>query len=874
MSDDDSKVELSHPQNTAAEIWPEIWDEAHVKALLVLPRHPQHLLVEPPFPEWIAAHGGLPAVRRYLMDVPLAPALHHLLNVVIEEPGKSISSYISKLHISERAYSNYLKDLVTVLASALNHWPAGANRQPVSLPVPALHRRIPIPLTSLVGAEGAVQAVCQRLLKPDVRLVTVNGLGGVGKTRLAIAAAEEMADQFDNGVCFVPLETTEDANLVHVEIARALGVESNSEKTLHEVLLGYLRPLHILLILDNFEQVIPAAGLVSDILHTASRLKIIVTSREPLQIYGEQCYRVPALGLPPDDGIPLDQWEKYPALRLFVERAQAADDGFQVSQDNLPNIIQICRRLDGLPLAIELAAARALIFTPRQILDLLSNSSAFLKHGPRDLPSRHRALWNMLDWSYQLLSPVEQAVFRQLAVFSTDCSLEAAAFVTQIADTPEFVEALIRKNLVRPTDLASDTEGLRVSMLQIVREYALQRLDQSGETESTRQRHLDYYVTFTQSAESSIGTSEHPVWMKRISHEHDNLRAALQWALETGRVELALRLTGSVWRFWQMLNLLSEGRHWLALVLQKTENIRSLERIKTLWGAGWLAISQGENFAVGHPFFEEGLTLARALGEQRAVGWLLHGLVETLFSQDQIEASFQAQEEAHAIFTALDDQEEIAWGLDMRGRSFLRLKRYEEACASLQEAITIFRRLDHPWGLGWALFHLGHALQEQGNYSNAQTHLDESLHYLSNFGTRWQLAWALSYTGYNLLLQNEPSQAASLLAKSIDLHIEMNNHIGWFEAMIKIVRLAAMQQSYAQAVQLESALRNTSVNLADTLAPQAKVEPVPAALQKAWEQLGADAYQAAWESGKELTVFQIFDLSFSILGHPFGQKHS
>ncbi len=865
MPADYSKVELSYAPNTA----PDIWDEAHVKALLVLPRHPQHLLVEPPFPEWIAARGGLVAVRHSLMDVPLAPTLRNLLEAIIEQPGKPIRHYIAKLHISERAYSNYLKDLVAVLASALNHWQAAATAtRPVNIPIATPHHRIPTPLTSLVGAESAVMAVCQRLLKPDVRLVTINGPGGMGKTRLAIAAAEQMAAQFQSGVCFIPLETTNDASLVHVEIARALGVESNSEKTLHQVLLDYLHPIHILLILDNFEQVMPANGLVSEILRAAPHLKIIVTSREPLQIYGEYCYRVPALGLPPNDDISLEAWEQYAALRLFVERARAAKDDFQVDIDNLQEIIQICRRLDGLPLAIELVAARALIFTPGQILHLLTHNSEFLNKGPRDLPPRHQTLWQMMDWSYQLLSPVEQTIFRQLAVFSTDCSLEAVTVVTQTAETPECIEALIRKNLLRPTHLASDNEQIRVSMLQIVREYALQRLDQSGETESTRQRHLDYYVTLTQSAESSIGTLEHATWMKRISHEHDNLRSALQWALETGRVELALRLTGCVWRFWQMLNLLSEGRHWVALVLQNTENIHSLGRVKTLWGAGWLAISQGENVIVAHPFFEEGLALARTLGEQRAVGWLLHGLVDTLFNQDQIEASFQAQEEAHAIFTALDDQDEIAWGLDMRGRCLLRLKRYDEARTSLQQAIAIFRRMAHPSGLAWTLFHLGHVLQEQGDYPGAQAHFKESLHYLSIFGNRWQMAWTLSYMGYNLLLQSQPTQAAPLLAKSINLHIEMGNHIGWFETILKTVQMAIMQEKYSQAVQLESALRNTPANLAYFLAPQTNVEPIPTNLQPAWQHLGADAYQAAWQLGKQMTLPQIFDLSSSILGYP------
>lgn len=844
-----------------------IWDEAHIKALLVLPRYPQQLLVEPPFAEWIAVHGGLIAVREYLTtSVPLSPSLHDLLGALLESPGKAIAYYITKLHISERAYSNYLKDLVTVLAAALNQWQATPAAHPVKVPVTA-RRRIPIPLTSLVGAENAVQAVCQRLQKPEVRLVTIHGLGGMGKTRLAIAAAEQMAEQFEHGVCFVALETTENADLVHVEIARALGVEANGEKTLRQVLLDYLRPIHILLILDNFEQVIPATELVSEILRAAPNVKMIATSREPLQIYGEYGYRIPALGLPPGDAITLDEWEQFPALRLFVERARATNDDFQVGADNLQEIIQICRRLDGLPLAIELAAARALIFTPKQILHLLSNSSAFLNHGPRDLPTRHQTLWQMMDWSYQLLSPIEQTVFRRLAVFSTDCPVEAAGLVTQVAETTECIEALVRKNLLRPAHSTPDAERLRVNMLQIVREYALQRLEQSGETEATRQRHLDYYITLAQSAESSIGTLEHPTWMQRISHEHDNLRTALQWALETGRVEPALRITGCLWRFWQMLNLLSEGRHWLTLVLQKTEQIRSLDRVKTLWGAGWMAISQGESVTVAHPFFEEGLALARALGEQRAVGWLLHGLVDTLFSQNQIEASFQAQDEAHAIFTALNDQEEIAWGLDMRGRFLLRLKRYDEACISLQEAIAIFRRTDHPWGLGWTLFHLGHALQEQGKYREAQIYFEESLHYLSNFGTRWQMAWALSYMAYNRILQNAPAEAAPLLAKSIDLHSEMGNHVGWFETTMKVVQLAIMQQKYAQAVQLESALRNTPANQAYLLPPQTNVEPVPPVLQEAWQQLDADAYREAWFAGKQMSLAQIFDLTFSILGH-------
>ncbi|MFZ6028984.1 MAG: ATP-binding protein [Chloroflexota bacterium] len=844
-----------------------------MKALLALPRYPQRFLVEAPFAEWIAAHGGLAAVRSYLLDVPLAPALRDLLNALCEQPGQPIRSYITRLHISERAYSNYLKDLVAVLASALNHWESASAARPASLPAAAAHRRIPTPLTSLVGAESAVAAVCQRIRTPEVRLLTITGPGGMGKTRLAIAAAEQTAGQFPHGACFVPLETTDDASLVHVEIARALGVESNGEKTLHQALLEYLHPRHLLLVLDNFEQVLVAAGLVSEILHAAPSSKIIVTSREPLQIYGEHNYCVPALRLPQDDTLPLDEWQQYAALRLFVERARAANDRFQVNEANLPEVIQICRRLDGLPLAIELAAAGAFLFTPRQILLRLTGASAFLIQGPRDLPPRHQSLWQMLDWSYQLLSPAEQSVFRRLAVFSADFSIEAAAAVTQIPNAAECIEALMRKNLLHPGHADAYAGQLRVNMLQIVREYALQRLAQSGETEATRQRHLACYVALAQRAEDAIGAPEHAQWMAHIHHEHGNLRSALQWALETDRIEPALHLTGCVWRFWQMLNLLSEGRYWLNLALQKSAQVRSLDRVKTLWGAGWLAISQGEAAAVGHPFFEEGLALARALGERRAVGWLLHGLVDTLFSQNQIEASFQAQEEADAIFAALNDEEEIAWGLDMRGRCLLALRRYDEARTNLERAIAVFRRLNHPWGLGWALFHLGDVLQAQGNYTAAQTHLEESLRHLGRFGTHWQLAWALSYTGYNLLLQDRPSQAAPLLARSINLHIEMDNRNGWFDAILKTVPLAIRQRQYAQAVQLEAALRNTPANQTGMLPPQSEVDPIPAGLQTAWQALGAAAYRAAWQAGKQTTLPKLFELSFSILGQqPARQK--
>src|SRR5215469_4197256 len=445
--------------------------------------------------------------------------------------------------------------------------------------------RLPTSLTPLVGREQEIAAVCALLWRPEVRLVTLTGTGGVGKTRLALEVAAAMNAAFADGICFVTLAALTDPELVLPTIAQSLGVREQGSRPLLDSLKDHLREQQLLLVLDNFEQVARAAPVVADLLAATPRLHVLVTSRASLHLSGEHEFVVPPLALPDVQNLPpFERLTEYESTRLFTERARAVQSGFALTEENAAAVAAICQQVDGLPLTIELAAGRTKLFSPQALLPRLKSRLKLLVGGARDRPLRQQTLRGTIAWSYSLLEEDEKILFRRLAVFVGGCTLEAAEAVCNAhadleIDVLDAVTGLVDKSLLGQ-ETQADGEP-RLLMLETIREYALERLEASGEAEAVRRQHATFFLQEVMEAEPKIRSAEEARWRKRLEVEQDNLRAALGFTLESQEAEMGLQLAGALLPFWRVSSQDREGRSWCELVLaQPGASARTAARAK------------------------------------------------------------------------------------------------------------------------------------------------------------------------------------------------------------------------------------------------------------------------------------------------------
>ena len=423
---------------------------------------------------------------------------------------------------------------------------------------------LPAQPTPLIGRERELDDVLALMRSPDVRMLTFTGPGGTGKTRLGLQAAAELMDEFEDGVFFVALAAIADPTLVAPAIARTLGLTESGNQPLEERLKSYLRDRQTLLVLDNFEHILESAPLLDALLSAASELRVLATSRTALKLYGEHEYLVPPLSLPdPQSILSLESLTQYEAIRLFVDRARAIRPDFSLTEENAPAVVEICARLDGLPLVLELAAARIKLLPPQAMLSRLGDRLKLLTGGARNLPERQRTLRNAIAWSYEMLDEGEKTLFARLAVFSGGSTLEGIEAVCDPqGDLPvealEGVSSLLDKSLLRQEE--GQGAEPRLMMLETIREFASQRLEESGEAEQLRKSHADYCIALAEEAEAGLQGSEQESWLERLDPEHDNMRSALAWAMEQGMTELGLFLAGALRPFWYARGYLDEGR--------------------------------------------------------------------------------------------------------------------------------------------------------------------------------------------------------------------------------------------------------------------------------------------------------------------------
>jgi len=689
----------------------------------------------------------------------------------------------------------------------------------------SLPSNLPIPFAPLIGRKAELVKIKRALHQEGVHLITLTGPGGSGKTRLGLEAASQSRHAFRDGVFFIGLASIQDPKLVIPAIAQTLKLkQSNLRDT--------LRKKQILLFLDNFEQVIPSSLDIAELLASCPRVKILVTSREGLRVHGE--YELPTLPL----NIPDRQKDitsavaaRYPAIQLFVQRAREANPNFAMNDNNASFIVEICRRLDGLPLAIELAAAQSRIIPPEMVLKRLSQRLKMMP-GSRDLPARHKALQATFDWSYELLEASERLLLMHLSVFRGGATLEAfqeiADFQNKEGDDLLIgLDSLANKNMLRQVNQSGDE--LRFVMLETIRAFALQRLDTSETAQAIRRAHADYFLTLAKNADERRWTSEHTQWLDRLEAERDNLREALQWAVEQSPFQIFLELVGKLWLFWSMRGPLAEGRYWLDLATKNCEaNINEVESdlaINLLVGASELAREQGE-FEQAIQWKQRALEICRQCGDEMWEAALLHDLAIIYAGRAECERSLAFAQQAVSLRKKQGNPFGIAHALGAMFYARMCNDDVEAARTALEESTRIDRETQNQERLATDLVMLIHVAVRQARYDDAQQLFEDFIPIARALADQEAIAMGIHVMGILAAAKQNVRQAAHLLGAANQITttggfgIELPGRV-WVERLIKETKAKIAETAWNKEFKAGQTMvkdADTAVHILDVLA--------------------------------------------------------
>lgn len=738
------------------------------------------------------------------------------------------------------------------------------------MPKIIIQSNLPLQPTPFIGRQQEVKEVCDLLMQDEVRLVTLTGPGGTGKTRLGLETAHELSSRFNQAVAFVPLSDINDPELVISKAAQVLGVREGGQPLLESLKL-YLQDEALVILFDNFEQVIEGAKAVADLLMISPRLKVLVTSRIVLHLQGEHEYPVPPLSLPAADGMPsLEVAAQSEAMQLFASRAKASLPKFEINGNNFLTVAQICRKLDGLPLAIELAAVRVKIMTPEVILERLNEKLQFLTAGARDLPQRQRTLRSTLDWSYSLLEPDAQVLFARLGVFAGGFTFEAveeicapgnihAKDAPEALDVFEGMEKLLDNSLLQLD--RSAVEQPRFKMLDTVREYAYERLAESGELETLKNRHADFfYNRAVEFALTKAQTSQAEYWLDWVEAEHDNLRAVLAWCIESPKYmgEGPLMLTSLVW-FWFRRGYLSEGREWSRRMLTlPAAQGRTQERMLSLFTSAALAMWQGD-LKMALSTIDETLDLARWLETpyNLAVTLLFKGTTLVNMGRD-IEALPLLQESLE-LFDELGMQWYSATTRVHMGNAALGMGDFDRAVGYLESAKVSSEELHENWLITFVLNNFGEVSRVQGEYDLAQSYYQQSEKLLRNMGDQGELARLVHNLGSIALKKGDLRGAKERFSESLAMFKKLGNQRGIAEGLAAFAGVSAEEGDYKFGARLLGSASTLIEETGGSWWPADRVE-IERIDQTIKQQLGDDEFYSDWKSGRRMELGEVYEL--------------
>jgi predicted ATPase/transcriptional regulator with XRE-family HTH domain len=628
---------------------------------------------------------------------------------------------------------------------------------------PSAQGHIPLPPTPLVGREREVEILLGAFRDGIIRSITLVGPGGIGKTRLAAEAAVQARHIFRDGVFFVPLSSTDDSARVVPVVGEALGMAEPEALSVADIS-RHLGPAAILLVLDTFEHVIDAAEAVAELLTLCDHLTLLVTSREPLRIRGEQVVAVPPLGLPPEGSTDLSSWA---SGRLLLERASAAKADLVIDEESSAVLADICRRLDGLPLAIELAASRVRHLPLMTLRDQLDSRLSVLTRGGADLPRRQRTMRAAIGWSYDQLEAEERSLFRSLSVFAGGWTFEAVEPVRTASegDVVETLSALVDKSLVVLT--GAEGRAARYLMMDVIAEFAAEQRDRCGETPDLFRSHLSYFLSLAESAEEKSGTAAQEDAYAELLAEHENLRTALRWSLTNGDPQIGLRLAAALWQFWRAAGYLSEGRSWLERALRTAGGAPSAARGRALWGACWLA-----------------------------------------FQQDDIRSARRYSKELLEV--TRDDDASLMRRHALTVQAMVHMAKGDHAAAliPLERSAAISEASGSSWYLATSKLNLALGLLHLGRLDHASSLLDDALDLYARLGDQRFMARAHAYQGHLALLRGDKARASELFCQSARRFMDVNDEGGIAEALEGLAAVSAATGSMERAARLLGAARH------------------------------------------------------------------